>query len=531
MWPIHLSWGNNTAFTSINRKSIGLCPRGFDPSTDSIENASRFPRNGVRGLFWRAQRLTEAANTTTNDCMTNPSSRPLSFPEMLAYGMGAAGINLIWSTFGGFLTYFYTDVFGISVQAMATIFLATRIYDIFADLAMGAIADRTRSRWGKFRPWILWMALPLGICAALAFSAPGFGATGKVVYAFFTYMLMMTAYTAYAIPHNSLQGVMTDDPDGRTRIASVMNACGPLGGLASVGLCLPLVAFFGKGDEAKGFLYTIGLFSLMSIALFLVTFFFVQERVQPIQQKNSPIWLDFKDLLQNRPWLMVFCVGAIAALASASRVSVMVHYFKYNLGNKDLVTVVRSIGTVATLLGAVATPMAGRWIGKAKALGVSILIVGLSCALMFFSAPDRLWVVYATFIPAEFFGGIVITLFFAMLGDTADYSEWMHGRRATGIIYSAGSVALKTGFAFGGVIMSWTLSSFGYVANMEQSPQSLFGIALAATIIPGVLFCLAAVPAFLYPLTGEKLNQIKCELERRRQQLRSATAEQHGAPQ
>jgi len=169
------------------------------------------------------------------------------------------------------------------------------------------------------------------------------------------------------------------------------------------------------------------------------------------------------------------------------------------------------------LLGAIATPLAGRLLGKSRALCVSVLLVGLGSALLYFTSADRLWVAYASTILCDFFGGIVITMFFAMLGDTADYNEWRHGRRATGIIFAAGSVALKTGFAFGGLIMSGVLSYYGYVANAEQTARSLFGISMAATVVPGFLFCLAAVPMLFYPLGSKKLQEIKLELERRRE--------------
>jgi GPH family glycoside/pentoside/hexuronide:cation symporter len=319
------------------------------------------------------------------------------------------------------------------------------------------------------------------------------------------------------VPQNAIQGVITDDPNVRTRITSLGGLVGGLGGLISAGAVLPLVKFFGKGNEQKGFLWTIGLFAVIAVVCYLITFFSVRERVQPPKQQHSSVWLDIKDLLRNRPWVLVFMVGVIAALASASRVGVSIHFCKYNLGNMDLKTTLGVISVFASMAGGLSTILAGRWLGKSRALGLCVFVVGLSCMLLYLARPDRLWIAYASNVLADFFGGIVITMFFAMLGDTADYNEWKNGRRATGLVYAAGSVALKTGFAFGGLIMGAVLGYYGYQANVEQTARSLMGIAMAASIVPGILFCLASLPMLFYPLDRAKLEEIKLELERRRE--------------
>jgi GPH family glycoside/pentoside/hexuronide:cation symporter len=436
--------------------------------------------------------------------------------EIIGYGLGGTATNLIWGTIGGFLAYFYTDVFGLSVGAMATIFMVSRVWDMVADFLMGLVADRTKSRWGKFRPWLLWTCVPFGLITLATFYTPALGATGKVVYAFVTYMLLMTVYTICVVPQNAIQGVITDDPNVRTRITSLGGLVGGLGGLISAGAVLPLVKFFGKGNEQKGFLWTIGLFAVIAVVCYLITFFSVRERVQPPKQQHSSIWLDIKDLLRNRPWVLVFTVGVVAALASASRVGVGIHFCKYNLGNMDLKTTLGVISVFAGMAGGLATILAGRWLGKSRALGLCVFVVGLSCMMLYLARPERLWIAYFSNALTDFFGGIVITMFFSMLGDTADYNEWKNGRRATGLVYAAGSVALKTGFAFGGLIMGAVLGYYGYQANVEQTERSLMGIAMAASIVPGILFCLASLPMMFYPLDRAKLEEIKLELERRR---------------
>ena len=436
--------------------------------------------------------------------------------EMVGYGFSNTAVSLVWTSIGGFLTYFYTDVFGLSLAAMSMILLFSRVWDMVADFLMGILADRTKTRWGKFRPWLLWGCVPFAVITFLTFSVPALGMTGKVIYAFVTYILLMTIYTICAVPQNAIQGVMSDDPDVRTKITSVGGFFGQVGGFVATACTLPLVKYFGHGNEALGFQWTVGLFGLILVVLLLAAFFSVKERVQPPVGQHSSVLIDVKDLLGNRPWVLVFTVGVIAALGAASRYGVAVHFYKYNMGDKDLTTLFRSIGVVAAMLGALSTPVAGRLLGKSRALGVCVLLVGVSSMLMHFASPQRIWIAYSSTIICEFFGGVVITMFFAMLGDTADFNEWKHGRRATGIIYAAGSIALKTGFAFGGLIMAGVLGYYGYQANVEQSARGLFGISMAANVVPGILYCLAAIPMFFYPLTTAKLEEIKLDLERRR---------------
>jgi GPH family glycoside/pentoside/hexuronide:cation symporter len=448
---------------------------------------------------------------------SNPKFSGLGWGEKIGLSVSGTATSLIWSTIGGFLTYFYTDVMGLSLALVGTIFLVTRIWDMVSDFLMGLVADRTNTRWGKFRPWILWSCVPFGVLSVLSFVAPDFGTSGKIFWAAGTYFLLMTLYTMTVVPCGALIGVVTDDANERTRLAVIGGIFGALGGFLSSSATLPLVKFFGQGNEAVGFQWTLVLFAVIATVLYLTTFLSVRERVQPPKSQHDSVRVDVKDLLQNRPWVLVFIVGVVAALASASRVGVSVHFFKYNLGDQDLTTHLRSIGVVCGLLGAVCTPLAGRFFGKGRSLGMAVLIVGLSSAALYFATPERLWVAYVSTVLTDFFGGIVITMFVAMLGDTADYNEWLRGRRATGIIYAAGSVSLKTGFAFGGLIVSGVLGYYGYEANAVQTERSLFGIAMAAAIVPGILFSLASLPMLFYPLTTAKLEEIKLELERRRE--------------
>jgi len=442
----------------------------------------------------------------------------VSWREKIGYGLSGTATNLMWSAISLFLPYFYTDVFGLSVGAMSIIFFVSRFWDMIADFLMGGIADRTKTRWGKFRPWLLWGCVPFGALALLAFSVPTLGPTAKIVYAGVTYLLLMTCYTVCVIPQNSLQGVMSSDPQERTGITSLAGIFNQVGALIVAGCTLPMVNYLGGGNEAKGFQWTMAIFAGLMVLLYVATFLTVRERVEPPKNQHNSIWADAKDLLDNRAWLLLFIAGVLMALGSSCRGGVSVHFNKYILENKDLTTVLRSIGVAAAIPGALVTPLLGRWLGKSRTLWICVAGVSVSCFFMYFATPDRLWVAYVSAGLCDFVGGVAITMFFAMLGDTADYSEWRHGRRATGIIYAAGAVSLKSGFTFGGLLSGGLLSLFGYQANVAQTPHSLLGIKVAAVVIPTLFFFLAAVPMWFYPLNSRKLEEMKLELEKRRRE-------------
>jgi GPH family glycoside/pentoside/hexuronide:cation symporter len=449
----------------------------------------------------------------------------VSWTEKIGYGLSGIATSLMWGTISGFLPYFYTDVFGLSVGAMTMIFFVSRFWDLIADFLMGGIADRTKTRWGKFRPWLLWGCVPFGVVALLTFTVPAFGPTTKVAYAGITYILLMTCYTICVIPQNALQGVMSSDPQERTKITSIAGVLSSVGGLLVAACTLPMVNYLGGGNEAKGYQWTIGIFAGLMIILYVLTFFTVRERVEPPKQQHNSMWMDAKDLLHNKAWLLLFFSGVLMALASSCRGGVSIHFNKYILNDKDLTTVLRTISVATAMLGAMVTPLVGRWLGKSRALGLCVAGVAVSCFMMYFATTDRLWIAYISTGLCDFVGGIAITLFFAMLGDTADFSEWQHGRRATGIIYAAGAVSLKSGFTFGGLLSGGLLGLFGYQANVVQTAHSLLGIKLAAIAVPSLLFLLATIPMWFYPLNAKTLEEMKLELERRRRESAPAPEE------
>lgn len=440
----------------------------------------------------------------------------LSLKEKIGYGLGDTATNLTFRTITVFLTFFYTDVFGISAATIATLFLIVRLWDACNDLIMGIIADRTNTRWGKFRPWILWMALPFGILTLLTFITPDFSYVGKVIYAYVTYMLLMMIFTASNIPYSALSGVMTSDPVERTSLSSYRFVGAFVGALVAQGLNIPLTEFFGKGDQVKGYQWTIGVFAFISVILFVITFLTTKERVYPPKEQKNSLKNDLKELMGNKPWIIIFFVGVLFVSFSSLRQGVTLYYFKYYINNTNLATGFMVAGLVAAMIGAGITNLFARKIGKQKLFIITMLVAGVGAFLLYFVKPDQLVIIYALNIIIEFVGGIMPVLFFAMLADSADYSEWKFQRRSTGIIFSAGTFAMKTGIMVAGAGTGWLLSYFGYVANIEQAANTMIGIRLIFSIFPAALILIAGGVMWFYPISESKLTEIQQKLNERR---------------
>jgi len=440
----------------------------------------------------------------------------LSIKEKIGYGLGDTATNLTFRTITVFLTFFYTDVFGISAATIATLFLIVRLWDACNDLIMGIIADRTNTRWGKFRPWILWMALPFGILTLLTFITPDFSYVGKVIYAYVTYMLLMMVFTASNMPYSALSGVMTSDPVERTSLSSYRFVGAFVGALLAQGLNIPLTEFFGKGDQVKGYQWTIAVFAAISVILFVITFLTTKERVYPPKEQKNSLKSDLRELMANKPWVIIFFIGVLFVTFSSLRQGITLYYFKYYLKNTSLATGFMVAGLIAAMIGAGITNVFAKKIGKQKLFIITMLIAGIGAFVLYFVKTDQLAIIYALNISIEFVGGLMPVLFFAMLADSADYAEWKFQRRSTGIIFSAGTFAIKTGIMVAGAGIGWLLSYFGYVANVEQTANTMIGIRLLFSILPAVLILIAVGVIWFYPITESKLTEIQLELQKRR---------------
>jgi GPH family glycoside/pentoside/hexuronide:cation symporter len=479
--------------------------------------------------------------------------------EKIGYSLGDASANFVFQAMLMFQAGFYTDVFGISTAAAGVLLLVGRFWDAFFDPMMGVIADRTETKWGKFRPWVLWSAIPFALMFFLTFTTPNFGSTGKLVYAYVTYILLMTVYSVNNLPYSALNGVITGDVNERTSLSQYRFFSAMVATFIIQGLIWPLAGKFGQGDLAKGWSMTIGLFALISIVFFVITFFSVHERIKPDPKQKSSPKQDFKDLLKNKPWIAMFILTLFLFITLALWGSAMFYYFTYYADKESLYSFLQSWGLVATPIGASTSwwhsllnafglivnedrgnvtqvgfglfnmcgqvvTIIGVLISKALAIRFgkrNVFLVGLFLTAVFTS-------LFIT-LPASAIGsafllnilkslayGPTIPLLWAMMGDVADFAEWRTRRRATGVVFAGIVFALKAGLGLGGAICLWILGFYGYVANVAQSEQALFGIRMTASIFPAITFFIGVIALMFYSIS-KKLNvQIQDELAERR---------------
>ncbi len=440
----------------------------------------------------------------------------LSFKEKIGYSLGDTASHFVWDMVGFWILIFYTDTFGISAAAAGTIMLIARAWDMVSDPLMGIIADRTNTRWGKFRPYILWMALPYSVLAVLTFTTPNFGPTGKVLYAGITYLSLMTVFTAINLPYSSLGAVMTSDSYERAGLNSYRFIFAFVGQFIVSGTALYLANFFGKGDNAKGYQYTLILFSIISFILFMITFRTTRERVAPPKAQKENIKEDVKNLFKNRPWMILFFVGIISFVMFAMQNLSVAYYFKYYIGNAEGVQLFNVIGTVA-LIATIpfSKPLAKRF-GKRKVFLASSLISGAFFILLFIPGKDNIGMIYTFNILAKMAYAPAVPLLWTMLGDTADYSEWKSGRRSTGLVFSAATFAQKAGWGIGGALAGWMLALFHFEANMIQTETAITGIKLMISVIPGILYMSCAILLYFYNIDQKTCLVMQKDLEARR---------------
>ena len=444
-------------------------------------------------------------------------SEKLSIKEKLGFSAGEYSSSIVWQALMFFLPAFYSDTFGLNLTDIATMFLVVRFFDAFNDPIMGIIADRTHTRWGKFRPYILWFAVPYGVLAMLMFSTPDFDYSGKLVYAYITYSLMMIVYTVIMIPYNSWVGVISPNSAERTSVSSYKFVFAYLAGLSVQALVLPMVNYFGQGNDAYGYKITMIILGSVSIIFFLITFFSARERVQPEAKVKSNIKSDLKDLMKNRDWIMIFITSMLLLIYVIIRSGDIMYYFEYYIGDKDLATSFMVVGTIATLLGVLPTKWLSSKIGKKKLFIISLVIIALSQIVFFFAGPEDITLIFTAQIIFSFASGPSMPLMWSMLADTADYSEWKTHRRATGLIFSATNMSIKSGVAIGGAAIMWILAFYGYEANVAQTSESILGIKILMSWIPAFIAVLCIIPLLFYKLDDKKLEVIEADLKARKE--------------
>ncbi|MGM0409024.1 MAG: MFS transporter, partial [Bacteroidota bacterium] len=355
----------------------------------------------------------------------------LSVKEKIGYGLGDTASHFVWDMVGFWILIFYTDTFGISAAAAGTIMLIARFWDMLSDPLMGIIADRTKTRWGKFRPYILWMALPYSILAVLTFTTPAFESTGKIIWAGTTYFLLMTVFTAINLPYSSLGAVMTADSYERAGLNSYRFVFAFAGQLIVSGTALTLAKYFGNGNDAKGYQITLVLFSVISFILFMITFSTTKERVRPPKEQIESLREDFKNLFKNRPWLILFFVGIISFIMFAIQNLSIAYYFKYYVGKEENVQLFNIVGTLALMVAIPFSKSLAKRFGKRNVFLASSLISGIFFMLLYLPGEKDVVSIYILNILAKMSYAPAVPLLWTMLADTADYSEWKTGRRST----------------------------------------------------------------------------------------------------
>jgi len=449
---------------------------------------------------------------------------PLSFYEKFNYALGDTASNLFFQFFAIFIVYYYTDVYGLSAAAVTTMLLTVKLWDWITDPIMGLIADRTNTRWGKFRPYLLWMAVPYGALGYLMFANPDLGEEGKLIFVYVTYILMMTVYTAINVPYGALMGVMTTSSSERLTLGT-FRFVGAFSAAIVLGMSVrPLVRILGGEDELLGFQYTMAIFAVLSALLFLQTFRGTKERVSPPPDQDSHIGKDLRTLIKNKAWLVMVVAGVFTLASVAIRGAATVYFFKYYMLDDnssfiwiwDRTSFFITVGAIVFVIGVIA----GRFLSNIYDKRSLMLFLTLSNAiimgLMFYIPSEDYWTMLAFNALASLLAGPTPALVWAMYGDVADFGEWKYNRRTTALVFSAAQFAQKLGLTIGGVLPTAVLAYVGYEANMVQSETALMGIRLIFTWLPAVFAIIAGLSFIFYPLRDLQLVQIEKELLDRR---------------
>ncbi|CAM4142869.1 glycoside-pentoside-hexuronide (GPH):cation symporter [Vibrio agarivorans] len=455
------------------------------------------------------------------------STIKLSVREKIAYGLGDTGCNFVWQTVMLFLAYFYTDIYGLSPAHMGTMFLLVRFIDAVTDPLMGSIVDRTKSKHGRYRPYLLWMAVPFGIACMLAFFTPDLGETGKIVYAYASYIFLTLMYTAINVPYCAMANAMTDDSQERTSLQSYRFALSTAGGLVVAMVALPLVDVIGQGDVQKGYLGAMAIMGVGAIALFFLSFANTRERVVLEEEEKQSALADLKLLAKNNQWRVLFIVNTVLLTGVVLKAASTMYYVNTVMARPDLATTFMVVGMLAAIVGAIfSAPVLGKY-DKPKVYRALILASGFLSALLFLVDPSNTAMVFALVIILGVVQMSTTPILWSMMSDVVDYEKTRSNRSLSGMVFSTNLFAIKLGIALGGAGVGWILAWFGYQGGSEtQSAEAMMAINLLYTVIPGVFFMSLAVIMMFYKLDNHKLAQIKAmlALDAKEQEARKAVA-------
>lgn len=458
---------------------------------------------------------------------TQAGSKRLSFVEKAGFSLGDAACNIFFQTWIIFSTIFYTDVFGLAAESVALMFLITKVWDAVMDPVVGMVADRTDTRWGKFRPFLLWFAIPFGILGVLSFTTPNFGGTGRLIYAYATYTLLMMVYSIVNVPYSALMGVMTPDSNERTELSSFRFFAAFFATLLVQYSVLGMVQRFGHGNAAVGWQWAMTVLSALAVILLFVTFATTKERVRPPEGQKTPLKQDLADLFTNVPWVLVGAATLFQLIFYCMRGGAIAYYFTYfvrdqpvlSFGTIPYAKLLSSFlvtGTAATLLGVLLTTRLSRLFGKSVVYALSLGTAGVSSAALYFLQPENVVLMFVLQIVTMFSVGPMSVLQWSIFTDAADYGEWKKGHRSTALIMAASLFSLKVGVAVGGAALAWILAGYGFVANQAQTAHGLAGIRLVTSVYPAAFALLAMALMFFYPLNKSRMAEVERDLIARR---------------
>ncbi|WP_229476972.1 MFS transporter [Massilia rubra] len=448
---------------------------------------------------------------------------PLPWREKISYGLADMGFNFYWANIATFLMMFYTDVYGISAAAAASMMFVIKIVNAFTDPLIGAVADRTSTRFGKFRPYLVWMALPLAGAGVLTYTTPDLDQSGKLAWAYGTYLLMMVCYTCINIPYNALSGVMSAEPQERSTINGLRFIFAFAGSLLVTAATPAMVLFLGGGEgidaTRRGWQLTMLVWGVLASLLFAATFYNTRERIAPPPRQRTRVRDDIGDLAGNRPWMVLFFLALIIMVSITLRTTTAAYYFKYVVGRPDLLASFLPAYMAAAAAGAALTPVLTRFIDKKTLMMVLMSLTALLSAAFFFVGPEQITAMYALQIALGLVLGPKSPLAFSMYADSADYNEWRNGRRATAMTFAAATFSQKLGTALAVAVIGTVFTKLGYVPNAAQSSGSQAGIVWLMSIIPAMFALLAVAVMFFYNLDSARLRQVQADLAARKAPL------------
>ncbi len=457
----------------------------------------------------------------------------ITLKEKIGYGLGDAASSMFWKLFSMYLMFFYTDIFGMEAKVVGTMFLVTRVWDSLFDPVIGVLADRTQSKWGKFRPYLLYVAVPFGVIGVFTFYTPALAGSGKLLYAYVTYSIMMMVYSAINVPYASLLGVMSASPKTRGVLATFRMTFAYLGSFVTLLLFNPMVNFFSGYNthieaQQQGWVMAAAVIALCAVVLFLLCFAWTRERVQPVTDTKSSLKQDIKDLLNNSPWWILLGAGVSTLVFNSVRDGAALYYFKYYVHEAHYGKIVLlnipfvlsglylALGQIANIIGVVlAAPLSNK-IGKKNTFMLAMLVATGGSIVFYWLDESQIWGIFGLQIVISSCAGTVFPLLWSMYADCADYSELKTGNRATGLIFSSSSMSQKLGWALGTAVTGWLLGYFGFQANQLQSEETLSGIKMFLSLFPAIGTVLSIVFISLYPLTEKRMQGIAAQLAARR---------------